>query len=161
MLPGRRLRVISGGQTGVDRAALDVALELGLPCGGWCPAGRRAEDGPIPARYPLTETASADYGERTRRNVAEADATLVLCHGGLNGGTLLTVEAALELDKPCLVIDLRRPWQPSQVQSWLHACAVTTVNLAGPRETGTPGVHALASDFLRAVLAPLVADKTG
>lgn len=82
MLPGRRLRVISGGQTGVDRAALDVALELGLPCGGWCPAGRRAEDGPIPARYPLTETAGADYVERTRRNVVEADATLVLCHGG-------------------------------------------------------------------------------
>lgn len=161
MLPGRRLRVISGGQTGVDRAALDVALELGLPCGGWCPAGRRAEDGPIPARYPLTETAGADYAERTRRNVVEADATLVLCHGGLNGGTLLTVEVALELDKPCLVIDLRRPWQPSQVQPWLHACAVTTLNLAGPRETGAPGIHALASDFLRAVLAPVVADKTG
>ncbi|HEX2796260.1 MAG TPA: putative molybdenum carrier protein, partial [Immundisolibacter sp.] len=128
-MPGRRLRVISGGQTGVDRAALDVALELGLPCGGWCPAGRRAEDGPIPARYPLTEMAGADYAERTRRNVAEADATLVLCHGGLNGGSLLTVEVALALDKPCLVIDLRRPWQPSHVQSWLHACAVTTVNL--------------------------------
>ncbi|MFP5465001.1 MAG: putative molybdenum carrier protein [Gammaproteobacteria bacterium] len=161
MLPGRRLRVISGGQTGVDRAALDVALELGLPCGGWCPAGRRAEDGPIPARYPLTETAGADYAERTRRNVVEADATLVLCHGGLNGGTLLTVEVALELDKPCLVIDLRRPWQPSQAQPWLYACTVTTLNLAGPRETGAPGIHALASDFLRAVLAPVVADKAG
>ncbi|WP_236953326.1 putative molybdenum carrier protein [Immundisolibacter cernigliae] len=152
--------MISGGQTGVDRAALDVALELGLPCGGWCPAGRRAEDGPIDARYPLAQTDTIDYAERTRRNVAEADATLVLCHGGLGGGTLLTVEAACALDKPCLVIDLRRPWQPLEVQRWLQACAVTSVNLAGPRETGAPGIHALASDFLRAVLAPLVTDKT-
>ena len=156
VLPGRRLRVISGGQTGVDRAALDVALELGLPCGGWCPAGRRAEDGPIDARYPLAQTDTIDYAERTRRNVAEADATLVLCHGGLSGGTLMTVEAACALDKPCLVIDLRRPWQPQEVQRWLRACAVTSVNLAGPRESGAPGIHALASDFLRAVLAPTV-----
>ncbi len=154
MSSGKALRVISGGQTGVDRAALDVALELGLPCGGWCPAGWRAEDGPIDARYPLAQTDTADYAERTRRNVAEADATLVLCQGHLSGGTLLTVEAALELDKPCLVIDLRRPWQPSQVRSWLHACAVVTVNVAGPRETGAPGIHAQASDFLRRVLAP-------
>ncbi len=146
--------MISGGQTGVDRAALDVALELGLPCGGWCPGGRRAEDGPIDALYPLTETARSDYSGRTRRNVADADATLVLCHGGLNGGTLLTVELALELDKPCLVVDLRRPWQPREVRRWLQTCAVTTVNLAGPRECGAPGIYALASDFLRRVLAP-------
>jgi len=150
-LPGKRLRVISGGQTGVDRAALDVALELGLDCGGWCPAGRRAEDGPIPVLYPLLETETADYAGRTRRNVAEADATLVLCHGSLNGGTLMTVEVACTRAKSCLVIDLRRPWQ---VQRWQEACAIRTLNVAGPRESSAPGIYALASDFLRRALTP-------
>jgi hypothetical protein len=69
-------KLVSGGQTGVDRAALDAALELGVPCGGWCPKGRRAEDGRIDGRYPLAETPSADYGERTRRNVGDSDGTL-------------------------------------------------------------------------------------
>ncbi len=145
--------MISGGQTGVDRAALDVALALGLDCGGWCPAGRRAEGGPIPVLYPLLETETADYAERTRRNVVDADATLVLCQGGLRGGTLLTVEAASALDKPCLVIDLRRPWQPQDVRGWLDVCAVGTLNIGGPRESGAPGIYAQASEFLRAALA--------
>ncbi len=152
--PGNRLRVISGGQSGVDRAALDVALELGLPCGGWCPAGRRAEDGPIPLRYPLQETESADYTERTRRNVVGADATLILSRNALSGGTLLTVQIAGESDKPCLVVDLRRPWQAAQVGLWLQACAVTCLNVAGPRESTAPGIYALAGDYLRAALLP-------
>jgi len=150
-LPGSRLRVISGGQTGVDRATLDAALALGLDHGGWCPAGRRAQDGPLAVRYPLTETETADYAERTRRNVAEADATPMLCHGGLNGGTLMTVEVACTRAKSCLVIDLRRPWQ---VQRWQEACAIRTLNVAGPRESSAPGIYALASDFLRRALTP-------
>ena len=72
------LRIVSGGQTGVDRAALDAALLCGASCGGWCPAGRRAEDGPIADRYPLTETASSDYKERTVANVRDSEATLIL-----------------------------------------------------------------------------------
>lgn len=149
----RPLRILSGGQSGVDRAALDVALALGLPCGGWCPAGRRAEDGPIPARYPLVETAGADYAERTGRNVEDADGTLVLCAGTLSGGTLLTVQLAGVHDKPCLVIDLRRPWQPRDVLDWLDACAIGTLNVAGPRESGAPGIHRQAADYLHVVLA--------
>lgn len=151
----RHLRIVSGGQSGVDRAALDVALALGLPCGGWCPAGRRAEDGPIPARYPLTETASADYAERTRRNVEDSDGTLVLSAGTLSGGTLLTVQLAGARDKPCLVIDLRRPWQPHDVLDWLDAGAIGTVNVAGPREGGAPGIHRQATDYLHAVLTAI------
>lgn len=147
-------RLIAGGQSGGDRAALDLALVLGIDCGGWCPAGRRAEDGPIDARYPLSETASADYSERTRRNVLEADATLVLCQGALSGGTLLTVQIAGELDKPCLVVDLRRPWQPGEVGAWLEACAIACLNVAGPRESSAPGIYALARDYLQAALAP-------
>src|SRR5438309_682688 len=88
------LRIISGGQTGVDRAALDAALACGVPCGGCCPQGRRAEDGPIAARYPLTETPSPDYPPRTERNVRDADATLILIKGMPSGGTALTIEVA-------------------------------------------------------------------
>ena len=87
-------KIVSGGQTGVDRAALDVAGALGLARGGWCPKGRLAEDGTIPDRYPLAETETAAYEERTRLNVADADATLVLNWGPLEGGTLLTAETA-------------------------------------------------------------------
>src|SRR5207248_6603939 len=83
-------KIVSGGQTGVDRAALDVALEVGLPCGGWGPQGRRAEDGPLPERYPLRETASAAYPARTARNVREADGTLILTRGEPDRGTALT-----------------------------------------------------------------------
>jgi Circularly permutated YpsA SLOG family len=102
-------RIVSGGQTGVDRAALDVALELGLECGGWCPRGRRAEDGEIPARYPLRETRSAGYPVRTERNVRDSDATLVLHEGRLGRGTALTAGCARRLGRPLLEVDLRRP----------------------------------------------------
>ncbi len=107
--PGRgtgALKVVSGGQTGVDRAALDAALGLGLPCGGWRPQGRRAEDGRIPDRYPLTETPGKDYPTRTRRNVRDSDFTLVLTVGEPTGGTLLTVQAAKRQGRPCVVVDL-------------------------------------------------------
>jgi Circularly permutated YpsA SLOG family len=84
-------KIISGGQTGVDRAALDVALELGIPCGGWCPKGRRAEDGAIPDKYPVEENDSPEYPPRTARNVRAADGTLILTRGTPDRGTALTV----------------------------------------------------------------------
>src|SRR6266851_4977853 len=96
-------KIISGGQTGVDRAALDVALELGIPCGGWCPKGRRAEDGRIPKRYPLVETPTPAYPVRTEWNVRDSDGTLVLARGQASGGTALTIEFATDYGKPCLV----------------------------------------------------------
>src|SRR5437660_8666127 len=97
-------KLISGGQTGVDRAALDVALELGLPCGGWCPRGRKAEDGVIPDRYPLAETPSPSYRQRTRWNVRDSDGTLILVRGRPTGGTALTLASARRLGKPVLVV---------------------------------------------------------
>lgn len=151
---GVRLRIVSGGQTGVDRAALDVALALDLPCGGWCPAGRRAEDGPIPPHYPLAETADADYRERTARNVTDSDATLILTAGRLSGGTLHTVEEALRCGKPCRVVDLRAPEEVGAVHEWLGLNAVVTLNVAGPRESTQPGVYVLAKAFLGELLAP-------
>ena len=102
------LKVISGGQTGVDRGALDAALDLGLACGGWCPAGRLAEDGTIPERYPVSELASAGYAERTAQNVADSDGTLIICSGEPIGGTRETVERCIGLQKPHFAIDCER-----------------------------------------------------
>lgn len=147
-------RIVSGGQTGVDRAALDVALALGLPCGGWCPRGRRAEDGPIPAHYPLRETASVRYAERTERNVADSDATLILGRGAPSGGTALTLRVAQRLGKPVLVVDLgARRLTVAKVRRWLRKHGVRTLNVAGPRESRAPGIYAEAAVYLRDLLA--------
>jgi len=146
-------KIVSGGQTGVDRAALDVALELGLPCGGWCPKDRKSEDGPIPDRYPLTETVSAAYPERTRRNVVDSDGTLVLTEGPASGGTALTIELATRHRKPCLVVDLSASSQPTAVRAWADSHEVQILNVAGPRASENPGIYAWAVEFLRDVLA--------
>jgi hypothetical protein len=107
-LPGKLLKVISGGQTGVDRGALDAALAFELECGGWCPAGRLAEDGKIPQHYPVTELANAGYAERTARNVADSDGTLIISKGEPSGGTRETVDRCIEMAKPYLLIDSER-----------------------------------------------------
>jgi hypothetical protein len=146
-------RIVSGGQTGVDRAALDVAIALGIPHGGWCPRGRRAEDGVIPAHYALRETESADYAVRTERNVVDSDGTLVLCGGTPAGGTLLTCELARRHGKPLLIVDLGQDPDPAAFRRWLDTNAVRVLNVAGPRESQRPGIGAMAHIFLRTVLA--------
>lgn len=148
-----QLKIISGGQTGVDRAALDVALELGLPCGGWCPKGRRAEDGAIPDRYPLTESDTADYSRRTRLNVRDSDATLILTRGKPDGGTALTARVAAGLGKPQRVIDLGVDASTSEVTDWLLRHHIRVLNIAGPRESRSPGIQAQARRYLRSVLS--------
>jgi hypothetical protein len=104
-LTSKLLKVISGGQTGVDRGALDAALALEVECGGWCPAGRLAEDGTIPKQYPMIELANSGYAERTARNVADSDGTLVISNGEPLGGTRETVDRCIEMRKPYLMID--------------------------------------------------------
>lgn len=150
----RQMKIVSGGQTGVDRAALDAALELGLPCGGWCPRGRKALDGPIPARYPLQETGSADYNVRTRLNVRDSDATLILNCGELSGGAAYTLKVARELGKPCLVVNLDEGAEASLALDWLAQNAVRVLNVAGPRENKCPGIRQQARAFLLRLLAP-------
>jgi predicted Rossmann fold nucleotide-binding protein DprA/Smf involved in DNA uptake len=145
-------KIVSGGQTGVDRAALDVALELGIPCGGWCPKGRVAEDGRIDDRYPLKETPSTDYRVRTRLNVEQSEGTLVISRGPMTGGTALTIKLAREKGKPLLIIDLNQNPDPSTVQKWLKGEGISILNVAGPRESKMPGLHAHAVEFLRAVV---------
>ena len=142
-------RVISGGQTGVDRAALDVALKLGVPCGGWCPRGRRAEDGPLKEVYPLQETPSSDYTQRTRWNVRDSDGTVVLYKSSLSGGSALTVELAKEQAKPCLVIDLCEDSSPEILLDWLKLQQIRTLNVAGTRESGSTGIYEEACQFLK------------
>jgi hypothetical protein len=143
------MKIVSGGQTGVDRAALDVALELALPCAGWCPRGRKAEDGAIPSRYPVTEARSAEYAQRTEWNVRDSEATLVLTRGQPSGGTALTIELAQRLGRPYLVIDLDRAPEVGTVRAWLESNKVNVLNVAGPRESQSPGIHSAATGFLR------------
>lgn len=145
-------RVVSGGQTGVDRAALDAALRAGLDCGGWCPRGRRAEDGAIPQQYPLKEIESTDYRERTRRNVVDSDGTLILALGALSGGTALTRKLARAEQKPLLVIDLDSPAPADEVRCWIRKHNIRTLNVAGPRESQRPGIAERALEYLTLLL---------
>ena len=145
-------KIVSGGQTGVDRAALDVALELELPCGGWCPKGRRAEDGRISDRYPMEEASSPDYRVRTELNVQDSDGTLILARGRLAGGTLLTLKLARRFHKPYFVVDLVQGGDVTSVREWGQTEKIGILNVAGPREGEAPGIHAQASSFLREVL---------
>ena len=146
-------KIVSGGQTGVDRAALDVALELGLEAGGWVPRGRRAEDGVIPERYPVRECESEAYAERTRLNVRDSDATLVLTRGAPEGGTAKTIGIADTMARPLLVVDLDGGADPAAGRAWLDDVTPGVLNVAGPRESTCPGIHQRAADYLRELLA--------
>ena len=146
------VKIISGGQTGVDRAALDIALESGIPCGGWCPRGRKAEDGKIDSRYPLEETHSLDYRVRTERNVRDSDGTLVITSGPIKGGTALTVTLTRKHKKPCLVVILASGGDAGAVREWVQRSGIRILNVAGPRESEVPGINDRAIEFLRGVV---------
>ena len=147
-------KLVSGGQTGVDRAALDVALRLGIPCGGWCPRGRRAEDGPIPARYPLAETPDTAYPQRTEWNVRDSDATLIVHAGPPRGGTALTLRLARRQGKPLLRVDLDAHPDPSSLSEWIETNGIHVLNVAGPRESESPGIGDRTARLLAAALGP-------
>lgn len=147
-------KICSGGQTGVDRAALDVALYLQMPHGGWCPRGRRSEDGPIADQYQLRETESTDYSVRTERNIIDADGTLILHHGSLSGGTKLTWKLAKRHHSPVLKIDLASQNFAISVPAfwdWVEQQQIATLNVAGPRESSCAGIGELARRFLLAL----------
>lgn len=141
-------RIVSGGQTGVDRAALDVAIELGIEHGGWCPLGRVAEDGFIPTRYALRQTDSSLYSIRTEKNVLDADGTLILCRSALTGGTDLTRQFCRRHGKPVMVIDMQKPANLDDMRRWLNENQIECLNVAGPRESTSPGISVQAKEFL-------------
>lgn len=145
-------KIVSGGQTGVDRAGLDVAIALGIPHGGWCPKGRKAEDGTIPAVYQLQETPKTYCKQRTEWNVRDSDGTLILTRGEPTGGTATTIKLAAAHGKPCLVLDLLTSPASETVRTWIEANGIRVLNVAGPRESGCPGIYDQAVAFLRQCL---------
>lgn len=149
-------KVISGGQTGVDRAGLDAALNAGIPIGGYCPQGRRSEVGTIPDTYPLIELPSKDYAARTEKNVVESDGTLILNRGSLTSGTKKTQEYAIKHLKPCLIVQLEEPIEPAHVIRWIEGQQITILNIAGPRESKFPeGIYRDALVYLEKLFSML------
>ena len=149
------MKIVSGGQTGVDRAALDFAMANGLEHGGWCPRGRLAEDGVIPLRYALTETDTTDYAERTERNVLDSDATVIVTRTlPLAGGTLLTEQCARKHGKPSLTLSEQQGAAAgAAVAQFLNRHSPFTLNVAGPRESEAPGIGRFVREVLAAVLS--------
>jgi hypothetical protein len=147
-------KIVSGGQAGADRAALDVAIEYDIPHGGWVPKGRIAEDGPIAERYRLKETVSAAYEARTEQNVLDSDGTLIVSLGPLAGGSAATKRYAKKHGRPFLHIDLNRqnPFSASAaIKVWMEEEGIETLNVAGPRASESPGIYDATAKLLKVV----------
>ena len=146
------LKIVSGGQTGADRGALDWALQHNVPHGGWCPKGRWAEDGPIESCYRLRETPSSKPAQRTEWNVRDSDGTVIFSVGKkLSGGSLLTTRFARSYHKPCLHLHCLSRNPAGELKEFIRQHRIKTLNVAGPRASQEPGV----GEFVRAVLLAL------
>jgi hypothetical protein len=151
----RKLKLVSGGQTGADRAAIDFAVAHGIPYGGWCPKGRKAEDGPLDPRYQLKETPSPAYSQRTEWNVRDSDATVVFTVADkLAGGSQTTMEFARRHGKPCLHLAAERSGKEvaAQLEEFIRKHNIRILNLAGSRGSEEPGVGAFVARTLRTAL---------
>jgi hypothetical protein len=159
------MKIISGGQTGADQGALDFAMKHGWPCGGWCPPGRRCESGRIPDRYPVREVEAGDYNERTRRNVKDADATLVITlRGFMEEGTALTLSWCDDYGRPAFHFDISPPGLIREeglddLRNWLDKYKIDTLNVAGNRESNSPGIQSQTLTLLEQLFFPLVGDE--
>jgi hypothetical protein len=153
-------RIVSGGQTGVDRAALDAALGTGFPCGGWAPGDRMAEDGVIPERYPLMALPNGNYQQRTRLNVVDSDGTALLYSDFLTSGTRLTSDLCELLNRPCILISAREipdPYAAAEVVwRFIEDNGIGVLNVGGPRASGWPAGYG----FSRAVIAEVIKKET-
>lgn len=148
-------KIVTGGQTGVDQAALDTAMTLGIHCGGWCPKGRLAEDGAIHKKYPLKETKSDVYAERTKLNIRDSDGTLTLVAKlpiDVNDGTNLTLQESRAKNKPHQLIDLSKKDAIYQAINWINEENIGALNIAGPRESQSPGIYKKSIVFLTALM---------
>lgn len=142
-------KIVSGGQTGVDRAALDLAIEMSIPCGGWCPKGRWAEDGMIPDCYlNMRETPSEKPEQRTEWNVRDSDGTLVIVNALPTGGTLYTIEMAKLYDKPCFLFNVNAGQDVKEVIEWIKNNNISVLNVAGSRASQAIGMYDFAREFL-------------
>lgn len=152
------MKIISGGQTGVDRAALDAAIKHGIECSGWCPAGRLDEFGRIPDRYPLKELEQGSFADRTLRNVKDSDATVIIYFERLRGGTAQTVQFCLEQKRPHLVIDAATISAQDAVKSMVALVReknIKTLNVAGPRQSEWPGGYEYAFNVMDVFLSAI------
>jgi Circularly permutated YpsA SLOG family len=157
ILPMTLKRIVSGGQTGVDRGALDAALASGFTCGGWAPGDRMAEDGIIPKQYPLTILPNGNYRQRTRLNVVDSDGTVILYDGCLTDGTRLTRDLCELLDRPCILISARETTDPiaaaTAVLKFIDDNNIETLNVAGPRLSGWADGYRFAADVIGGVIS--------
>ncbi len=152
----KKIKIISGGQRGADRAALDAAMELGIETGGFCPKGRRAEDGRIPEHYPLTELKSDEYTDRTLKNVLESDASLICYKKQMDKGTALTAVFCEEHNKACLKVCLDRQNSIEDVLGWIERNKIRVLNIAGPRESSEEGIFEAVKPFLRKLFSEII-----
>lgn len=149
------IKIVSGGQTGADRAALDAALELGVQCGGWCPKGRKAEDGKIPERYPVIELVGGDYRDRTLKNVEDTDGTIIFYFDTMSGGTALTHRFCRSKHKPFLLIDgcvMSAEVAAARIAGFSRSLSGKTLNIAGPRASGNESTY----DFVYEVICRFI-----
>lgn len=148
-LKTKPFKIISGGQTGVDRAALDWAMQHSVECGGWCPRYRKAEDGTINLKYPLKETLSEKYAQRTEWNALTSDATLIISPQPLTGGTLYTLEVLKLAEKPFFIVQEKLATPDAQAfERWFCKNETGVLNVAGPRESSAPGIYSKALEVL-------------
>jgi Circularly permutated YpsA SLOG family len=156
------MKIVSGGQTGVDRGALDAALTAEFPCGGWCPEGRQSEDGRIPDKYPLLVLAGSSYRQRTLKNVQDSDGTLILFTASLTGGTKLTRDFCLRERKPFLLVDAARVSvtdATAGVATFIMEKNIRVLNVAGPRASGWERGHTFAFDVIAGVMGSYDGDE--
>ena len=149
------LKIVSGAQTGVDRAALDAALRKNTPCGGWCPEGRKAEDGIIPELYPVKELTEGDYKDRTKKNVQDSGGTVIIYFGQPSGGTERTLKYCLAEKKPYLLLDAREVnagRAAERIFEFLGVLPDATLNFAGPRASGEPAAYEYALEAVEIFL---------
>lgn len=156
-------KIVSGGQTGVDRAALDAAIKLGVPHGGWCPKGRKAEDGKLADCYELVETESDEYSERTKHNIRDSDGTLIIVASTpikVTDGTILTINEVKEKAKPYLIVDLSEKDKINEkIAYWIRDNNIKILNIAGPRESQSPGIYESSSKIFLELLNMLEIKK--
>lgn len=148
-------KIISGGQTGADRAALDWAISRGIPHGGWCPKGRLAEDGTIPARYELQEMPTKDYLRRTEQNIIDSDGTVIFTiKPELTGGSKRTEDFAVKHRKPFVHLHAAVPEPGAKLADFVERHDIKTLNVAGPRASGEPTVGEFVLRVLNTAFPP-------
>jgi uncharacterized membrane protein len=148
-------KIVSGGQTGADRAALDAAIELDIPHGGWIPKGRKTEDGTLPEKYQLQEMPTGSYAARTEQNVIDSDGTLIVSHGKLNGGSAKTRRLAKKHKHPWMHVDLEKTTffkAAMDVRNWVEKNQIKVLNVAGPRGSKDPEIYADTKKLLTLII---------